>query len=157
MGPRKVPIDPQRSFSRVREGISAEWRRIVTRGRGALTRFTLVAVHNKRPSPEWAMLAGEVWETAQSVVVQVELPGMRQEDVDVSIRPGRLVIRGEKLRDAEGSPRLYHLMERAFGRFERRIDLPPGLDGRRAEISFRDGIMTAIVPKTEPTPPSRRR
>ena len=103
------------------------------------------------------MLAGEVWETGQSVVVQIELPGMRQEDVEVSIRPGRLVIRGEKLRAADATPRLYHLMERAFGRFERRIDLPRGLDGAKAEVSFRDGIMTAIVPKIEPTPPRRFR
>jgi HSP20 family protein len=91
------------------------------------------------------------------VVVQIELPGMRQEDVDVSIRPGRLVIRGEKLRAADATPRRYHLMERAFGRFERFIDLPRGLDGAKAEVSFRDGIMTAIVPKIEPTPPRRFR
>lgn len=102
------------------------------------------------------MLAGEVWETAQSVVVQFEMPGMRQEDVDVSIREGRLIIRGEKLRVAEATPRLHHLMERTFGRFERRIDLPRGLNAAKVEVSFRDGIMTAIVPKMQDTPPRPR-
>jgi HSP20 family protein len=90
------------------------------------------------------------------VVVQIEMPGMRQEDVEVSVRQGRLIIRGEKLRAAEATPRLYHLMERTFGRFERSIDLPRDLDVAKAEISFRDGIMTAIVPKINDTPPRCR-
>ena len=157
MGPKKLWSGLQRGFTRVGEEITGQWRRIVTRGGGVVTRYTRTATHNEPASSEWAMLAGEVWETAQSVVVQIELPGMRREDVDASIRPGRLVIRGEKLRAADATPRLYHSMERAFGRFERRIDLPRGLDGAKAEVSFRDGIMTAIVPKIEPTPPRRFR
>ena len=156
VGAKKIRTDLQRSFTRAWEGITAEWRRIVTRG-GGLTHFTRTATHNEPASSEWALLAGEVWETAHSVVVQIEVPGMGQEDVDVSIRQGRLVIRGEKPRAAETTPRLYHLMERAFGRFERRIDLPRGLDAAKAEVSFRDGIMTAIVPKMEATPPRRCR
>jgi HSP20 family protein len=155
--PKKIRSALQQSFTRRCEGFIAELRRIMTRGDGTLTRFTRAATHNEPPFSVWALLAGEVWETAQCVVVQIEMPGMREEDVDISIRQGRLVIRGEKLRAAEATPRLYHLMERAFGKFERHIHLPHGLDAAKAEVSFRDGIMTAIVPKMEATPPRRRR
>jgi len=109
MGPKKLWNGLQRRFTRVGEAITAQWRRIVTRGGGVLARYTRTATHNEPASSQWALLAGEVWETAQSVVVQIELPGMRQEDVDVSIRPGRLVIRGEKLRVAHRLDDRLHL------------------------------------------------
>jgi HSP20 family molecular chaperone IbpA len=150
----------QRKLVRAWQGVSADWRKIMNPRRGVLTRFNHAATHNVPASSEWAQLASEVWETAQSVVIQIELPGMRQEDVDVSVRQGRLIIRGEKLAAPEVTPRLYHLMERTFGSFERSVDLPPDLDVPKAEISFQDGIMTAIVPKmkdTPPPPPPRRR
>lgn len=96
MDPKKIRSDLQRSFTRMCEGFIAELRSIVTRGDGTLTRLARAATHNEPPFSERALLAGEVWEPAQSVVVQIEMPGMREEDVDVSIRQGRLVIRGDR-------------------------------------------------------------
>jgi HSP20 family molecular chaperone IbpA len=49
----------------------------------------------------WALLAGECWETSQSVIVRSELPGMRKEDIDISIDRGRLKIRGDKRTSGE--------------------------------------------------------
>src|SRR5579872_3683130 len=81
-------------------------------------------------------LAGEVWETARAIVVQLELPGMNGEDVQVSFPRGQLRIYGNKQRIAgDAQARTYHLKERAFGRFERRIALPHEIDTARAEVS----------------------
>jgi HSP20 family protein len=46
-------------------------------------------------------------------------------------------------------------MERAYGRFERTFSLPQNIDGKRAEVSYQDGVVTVIVPKTEPSPPTQ--
>jgi HSP20 family protein len=70
--------------------------------------------------PQWALLAAEAWETAHAVVVRLELPGLKREDIDVSIDRGTLRVRGEKRFAGRTQGRTYHLMERAFGRFERR-------------------------------------
>jgi HSP20 family protein len=101
-------------------------------------------------------LAGEVWETARAVVVQMEMPGMSRDDIQVGFSRGRLRIRGEKRRIAGDSQgRTYHLKERLFGRFERLIALPGEIDSARAEVTFLDGVITVIVPKSKATPPAR--
>jgi HSP20 family protein len=79
---------------------------------------------------------------------------VNKEDIDVSIHGSTLRIRGEKRSGGERQGRLYHLMERAYGRFERTISLPQNIDGKRAEVSYQDGVVTVIVPKTEPSPPT---
>lgn len=80
---------------------------------------------------------------------------MSKDDIEVSIHPGGLRIRGEKRSVADHQRRLYHLMERAFGRFERTLPLPHNIDASKAEVSYQDGVMTVIVPKTQATPPTR--
>ena len=100
-------------------------------------------------------LAGEVWETALTVVVQVEIPGACLADMQVSFSRGRIRIRGIKRRIVSDSQdRTYHLKERVFGRLERSIELPQGVDNARAEISYRDGVLSIIVPKLDATPPT---
>ena len=103
--------------------------------------------------PRWSLLAAETWETAHSVIVRVELPGMNKEDIDVSIHGNLLRIRGEKRSGGNYQNRLYRLTERAYGRFERTIPIPHGIDGPRAEVSYVDGVITVILPKTEAIPP----
>ena len=105
--------------------------------------------------PTWALLAGECWETAQSVIVRIELPGMRKEDIDVSVDHGRLHIRGIKRSSDEDEPRFYLLMERAFGSFERSVPLPPNVDAGHPEVAYEEGVITVILPKTEATPPTQ--
>lgn len=152
----KLRRELDRGVSRVWEGLTEGWREVVTRSSDALTHFAGAATRKVRDKaarrlPQWAVLAGECWETAQSVIVRVELPGMRKQDIHVSVCRGRLQIRGErKLADVtDGSEqRHYHLMERAFGRFERSIPLPPGIDTNRAEVSYLEGVVVVILPKT---------
>jgi HSP20 family protein len=157
---KKLRSELERGISRAWEGLTEGWREMLTRSNGALTQYVSSARQKKAESankdfPAWAFLAGECWETAQAVIVLIELPGMRKEDIEVSVEHGRLQIRGDKHFSGEDEPRFYHLMERAFGRFERSIPLPHNIDAKRAEVSYRDGVLTVILPKSEPTPPTQ--
>ncbi len=157
---RKLGSELERSVSRAWEGLTEGWREMLSRGGGALTHFVRAAKRKQSGGanedfPQWALLAGESWETAKSIIVKVEMPGMRKEDIDVSIHPGGLRIRGDKRSPEHHEGRFYHLMERAFGRFERTISLPNDIDAANAEVSYQDGVLTVIVPKTKATPPTQ--
>lgn len=134
------------------------WRELLARNSGALTHYTTTRTarsgeDSSQEFPAWGLLAAEVWETAQSVIVRAEVPGMKKEDLKVSLQGNTLHIRGDKHSEGDHRDRLYHLMERAFGRFERRIQLPHNVDAERAEIHYDDGVMTVIAPKGEVLPP----
>ena len=78
---------------------------------------------------------------------------MRKEDLDISIRSNVLVVRGVKRSEGEHEGRRYSLMERAYGTFERTISVTHEVDRDRAEVTYQAGVLTVILPKTEPTPP----
>lgn len=157
---RKLRTELERGISRAWESLTEGWREVLTRSSGALTRYVRAAKQggneaSNKTFPTWAFLAGECWETAQSVIVRIELPGMRKEDIDISVDRGRLQIRGIKRSWNEDEPRFYHLMERAFGSFERSVPLPSNIDARHAEVAYQEGVVTVILPKTEATPPTQ--
>jgi HSP20 family protein len=134
------------------------WRELLSRSGGALTQFDTSSKTTDPPParedfPRWSLLAAETWETAQSVIIRIEVPGMRKEDLDISIRANVLVVCGVKRSEGEHEGRRYSLMERAYGTFERTIPVPHEIDRDRAEVTYRDGVLTVILPKTEPTPP----
>ena len=78
---------------------------------------------------------------------------MNKDDLIIDIHGNALRIRGEKRSGADQQVRQYHLRERAYGDFERRIPLPHGVDVDKAEVSYRDGVVAVILPKTEAVPP----
>lgn len=99
--------------------------------------------------------AANVVESAAAFVIEVELPGVRREDVFLEAAGRELAVGGEVRRekDAEGS--VYHVVERGFGRFLRRFTLPPGLDVQRASAVFADGLLVVTVPKRSAGGPRR--
>jgi len=157
---RKLRTEVERGVTRAWGSLTEGWREIITRGNGALTQFVVSAKQHRggertKDFPRWGLLASECWETARAVIVRVELPGIRKEDVKVSVSRGRLRISGQKPNSHNAEPRSYHLMERAFGRFERSIDLPADIDAREPELAYDDGVITVILPKRKPTPPTQ--
>ena len=88
----------------------------------------------------------DVVETADGVEVTVELPGMEQKDVEVSLAGDTLTIRGEKKVERQDDKKGYYVSERSFGSVYRTIPLPSGLDTDRADASFRNGVLTVKVP-----------
>jgi HSP20 family protein len=79
------------------------------------------------------------------VVIRAELPGVKPEDINVTVEVRRLTISGE--RRPESSENGYHRRERPFGKFSRSIQLPDDLDIDRAEAKFSQGVMTLRIPR----------
>jgi HSP20 family protein len=99
---------------------------------------------------EWFTPAVDIVEDAESFVLDVELPGMRPEDVSVSFDDGVLTIRGaRKMATAEGGA--YQRRERSHGAFCRAFALPDEVDGSEAIAVMAEGVLTLRVPKREPT------
>jgi HSP20 family protein len=97
----------------------------------------------------------ECWETARAIVVKIEIPRTSIGDLAVLVHPGTLRVRAEKRSMGKHRGRFWLLIQRALSRLDRSIPLPVNIDPMQAEISYQDGVLTVIVPKTEATPPAR--
>lgn len=122
----------------------------------------------------WPRLPGEIQEIARKVAnyfapesdasataeyyeINVELPGITQDDVEVSVHDHVLTVRGEKHVQREEKGKTYFFSERAFGTFQRSFRLPPDSVGDEIEASFKDGLLTIRVPKSGSTKKSGRK
>ena len=152
-------MDPLKQIARAWEGLAEGWRELLSRNGAALTHFIRASKDSggQGPSnfPQWGLVAAETWETAASVIVRVEIPGMKKEDLEITVHGSTLRLRGEKRVGNDQRDGKYHLMERAYGHFERVIALPRNIDTANAETSYRDGVVTVIFPKTEHIPPKQ--
>jgi HSP20 family protein len=81
--------------------------------------------------------------------IKVELPGMDQEDVDITLTNGQLTIRGEKKRDEEEKGKDFYRRERSFGSFCRSLPIPIDVDESRIEASFKKGVLSIELPKSD--------
>jgi HSP20 family protein len=90
----------------------------------------------------------DVSETDKAVEVVVELPGMDEKDIDVSVSDDVLTIRGEKKSETEKREKGYYLSERKFGSFHRSIPLPASVDKDKVDAHFKKGVLTVTLPKT---------
>lgn len=89
----------------------------------------------------------ELGETDKEVRITAELPGLEEKDVDITVEEGVLTLRGEKKSEVEDKDRGY--TERSYGRFERQIGLPRGIEQDKASATFRNGVLTVTLPKSE--------
>jgi HSP20 family protein len=97
-----------------------------------------------RSGPAWPHL--ELAETDKEIRVTAELPGLDEKDVEIVIEDDVLTLRGEKRSESEDKERGYS--ERSYGRFERRIGLPRGVDQDHASATFRNGVLAVTLPKS---------
>lgn len=100
-----------------------------------------------------ALLPLDVYETEDELVVKAALPGIKPEDVDVSITGETLSIKGEYKVEEETKKRSYYLQERRFGSFHRAITLPTQVESEKAEAVFEHGVLTLTMPKSEAVKP----
>ena len=100
----------------------------------------------------WAP-AVDVFEDKEAIKLVAELPGLRPEDVKISIENSTLTLQGEKKQVAEEKTERVHRYERTYGRFERVFTLPSSVDADRIEAHFEDGLLTVHLPKTEKARP----
>ena len=98
------------------------------------------------------MPAVEITETDAELLVTVELPGMKPEEVEVTFEEGMLVLRGEKKEEkVEKNDKKFHLWERTYGSFQRMFTLPQTIDPAKVGAEFKNGVLTVHMPKTVPT------
>jgi HSP20 family protein len=93
--------------------------------------------------------ACDVFEDKDSVKIVAELPGVKPEDVKLSLEHNLLTIRGEKKQEAEEKSERIHRYERTYGAFERAFVLPNTVDGDKITAEYQNGVLTVVVPKVE--------
>jgi HSP20 family protein len=92
----------------------------------------------------------DVVETEREIRVQVEMPGLKRDNIEVDVENNVLTVRGEKREErTEGQEGRYHLAERRWGTFARSFVLPRDVDADHIQASFEDGVLTVRIPKSE--------
>jgi HSP20 family protein len=92
--------------------------------------------------------AVDIYETAEKdVVVKVEVPAMKREDIKVTFENNVLTIEGERKADAEVKGEQYHRVERRYGAFRRSFTMPASVDGSRVQAGYQDGVLKVTLPQ----------
>lgn len=131
-----IPWRPWREFDSLRREMDRLWDRFGT----------------ERPL-EW--VGGEwtpsldVSETKDKVVVKAEAPGIDPKEMEISMSGGVLTLKGEKKKEREEKEENYHLVERSYGSFSRSVRLPAEVQEDKVKASYKDGVLTITLPKTE--------
>jgi len=97
----------------------------------------------------------DVYEDKDSFVVKAELPGMKKEDIDVSLHDGTLSISGERKSEEKLDNAEVYRAERFFGRFQRAVTLPAAVDAAKIVAQYKDGVLTVTLPKVEEAKPKQ--
>lgn len=93
--------------------------------------------------------AVDISENAKEFVIKAEIVGIPQEDIEVEVTDGNIILRGEKKNESTAEQENYLCREISYGSFYRTIALPEAANCRKAEASFKGGVMTIVVPKKE--------
>ncbi len=147
---RLVPAMPAftlpRLFERVEEMLEGRWAPLLPALRwpdelAAMTRLPPV----------------DVYEEGDAVVVKAELPGMRKEEIEVTLESGLLTIAGKKEKQEKVEKKEYHRLERMAGEFRRAIALPAEVELEKVTATFKDGLLEIRAPKSEAAKAKTRR
>ena len=158
------------TLQQFREGMSQAWdalmdgwRELYHRAANAITRFTPRGPKGELAprddhelairSSGWRVLAAEVFDDDDRVVVRLEAPGMEADEFTLQVVDDMLVVRGQKQLQRERTEGHYHVSECAYGSFERAVRLPDEVDSEKATARYRRGVLRVELPKS----PARRR
>jgi len=95
----------------------------------------------------------DIEEDDDNYFVKAEIPGMKKEDVKISVRGNALSVSGERKQESETKNKTFHRIEQSYGKFMRTITLPSEIDTERVKATYKDGILTVTLPKPEATRP----
>ena len=96
---------------------------------------------------EWVAPASEAAADDNAYRISMELPGVEEKDIDVTMHDGVLQVKGEKRNEREESGDTWFFSERSFGSFSRSFRLPPDADAEKVEADLKDGVLTVSVKK----------
>jgi len=97
----------------------------------------------------------DLYEDKENVVVKAELPGMKKEDIEVTLHEGTLSLSGERKSEKKVEEADVYRAERFYGRFQRTIGLPTPVAADKVTAEYKDGILTVKLPKTEEAKPKQ--
>ncbi|HEX7601808.1 MAG TPA: Hsp20/alpha crystallin family protein [Polyangiaceae bacterium] len=99
--------------------------------------------------------AADVYETDGELVVELEVPGFDEKELEIEVRDHTLSIIGERTEETEKKEKTLRMHERLEKRFERRFELPAGIDGEHVAAEYTKGVLTVHVPKTSHEQPRK--
>jgi HSP20 family protein len=99
--------------------------------------------------------AVDLYEDKETVIVKAELPGMKKEEIVISLHEGVLTLSGERKLEEKFHDSEVHRSERFVGRFQRTVTLPYPVKGDKVSASYKDGLLTVTLPKTEESKPKQ--
>jgi HSP20 family protein len=110
------------------------------------------------PSRDSGLFSGwspalDLYDDKENLVVKVELPGMKKEEIEISIHDGVLSVSGERKHETEKTEGQSFRSERYFGKFQRSVSLPTAVDSDKVKAAYKDGVLTVTLPKHEEAKP----
>ena len=91
----------------------------------------------------------DVREEVDRLIVTADLPGVKKEELGISVEGNRLILRGERKQEEETKKKNYYSSERFYGAFSRVIELPSGVDADKIRAAYKDGVLEIVLPKLE--------
>ncbi|TDX99665.1 Hsp20/alpha crystallin family protein [Thiohalophilus thiocyanatoxydans] len=146
----------QQGLNRAWHSLSEGWTQLRDRAANAITRFNPVKHDGEVESAEdvgalrgarWSVLAAEVQDKGDDLVVRLEVPGMEADDFDIAVVDDYLLVRGEKRLQREQTEGDFHIRERAYGAFQRAVPLPTAVDQEKAKAQYKRGVLNVTLPK----------
>ena len=104
------------------------------------------AGQEKQKACTWSPLV-DVYETEKAIVLTAELPGVRQEDIDLTVYDNVLTLKGDRRFERDVKRENFHRIERNYGYFCRRFTMPCEVESDRITASFSDGVLKVSIPK----------
>ena len=108
-------------------------------------------------APEKMMPKADIVETDKAFVLTAEMPGMAEDDIEVTLTDERLTIKGEKKAEVNEEHDNVHLMERHYGTVIRTFPVPDAVMGDKVDAAFDKGVLTITMPKKKNTTPKTRK
>ncbi len=158
----------RQGLGQVWETIIEGWNNLTRRATNAVTKFSLPGKTNKKDNAQalmesnqrsigWGLLAAEVFDSPNKIIVRIEAPGMKRNDFDIEVVDDILIIRGNKKIEHESDTGQYHVVECAYGTFERALALPAPVNLDKAKAKYRRGVLKIELPKQKKTRPHNLR
>ncbi len=135
--------DPFRELEEMRKRMASLWDRPLE---------LLEAPSERLELAEWRPLA-DITEDDKEYLVKIEIPGMKRDEVKVSMESGVLTISGERKLEKEEKSKKYHRVERAYGSFSRSFVIPDDVVAEKIDAEFKEGILQVHLPKGEHAKP----
>ncbi len=96
-------------------------------------------------------------ETAKEYQVSVELPGVEEKDIDVSLHEGLLTVKGSRQSEKESKDKNFHRIEAFYGDFQRTVQLPDHIEADKVSANFKNGVLQIAIPKLDQIKPQARK